>query len=511
MLSKVNSFSINGIDGYAVDIEVDINAGLAAYETVGLPDTAVKESKERVRAAIKNSCFQYPIKRIIINLAPADTKKEGVLFDLPIALGILIASEQIKSDNYKDYIIIGELSLDGSIKPVKGLLPILIAGILDGRTKYIIPYDNANEASYIEGIDAYPMRSLKQAAEFLCDNSIASKVDYKKYDSEATISKYAFDFSEVKGQKVAKRCMEIAVAGAHNILMSGAPGAGKTMLAKCVPTIMPPMSFNEALEVTKVHSVAGILDSKAGIVLNRPFRSPHHTATSLSLIGGGNKAKPGEISLAHNGVLFLDEMLEYPKKTLETLRQPIEDGVVTITRVQQTLTYPAEFMLIASMNPCPCGNYGSKTLECRCSPSEIHKYMGRLSGPLMDRIDLHVEVDSIAYEELRGTNQVEESSLDVKERVIKAREIQLARFKNKGIYVNARMTNSMIKEYCAIDNTTETLLHNAYKRLNLSARGINKILKVARTIADIDGSDRILMQHIAEAIQYRAIEKMSRI
>lgn len=507
MLAKINSFALDGVDGYPVEIEVDINATLPSYDVVGLPDAAVKESRERVRSAIKNSGFIYPIKKITINLAPADTKKEGAVYDLPIAISILVASEQIKSEYYRDYIMLGELSLDGSVRHVKGILPIIIAGIQKGYKCFIIPAENAMEASYIEGIEVYAVENLNEVCGFLCDKATIQPIKYNNFDNNAVNNKYNIDFSEVKGQLLAKRALKIAVAGGHNVIMIGPPGTGKTMLAKCVPTIMPAMSFDEAIETTKIHSIAGALDPSEGILKIRPFRSPHHTATVPSLVGGGANSKPGEVSLAHNGVLFLDEMPEYSRKALETLRQPLEDGVVTVSRVRNTYEYPAHFMMIASMNPCPCGNYGSATQQCKCSPNEIRKYIGKLSAPLLDRIDLQVEVDSVSYSDLRMDNTPQETSKEVKEQVNRARKIQLERFNATGIYTNSEMTNADIKKYCVIDDECENLLRDAFQRLALSARASTRILKVARTIADLDGSENIESGHIAEAIQYRSLDR----
>ena len=505
MLAKIKSCALDGLVGYDVDVEVDINSGLPGYELVGLASTATKESKERVRSAIKNSGYFYPTKRITVNLAPADTKKEGPSFDLPIALGLLVASGQIESKKYKDFVFIGELSLDGQIRHVNGIMPLLISALQNGEKRFIVPKDNEREASYIDGIEVYALETLRQAVDFLQGEEI-SPVETSNYQSACQNHGYGIDFADVKGQTVAKRALEIAVAGGHNVLMIGPPGAGKTMLAKCVPTIMPEMTFEEAVEVTKVHSVAGILDSGVGIVTTRPFRTPHHTTTVPALIGGGTKAKPGEVSLANHGVLFLDEMPEYSRHALETLRQPLEDRKVTVSRVSQTVEYPANFMLIASMNPCPCGNFGSKTQICRCTPQQIHNYFAKLSGPLMDRIDLQIEVDNITFDEFR-TKAEAESSATIKARINAVRDIQRKRFEKDGILTNAEMTTAQINKYCKIDKDSERLLSKAFERLNLSARGTTRILKVARTIADMDGAENIESKHIAEAIGYRGLDR----
>lgn len=501
MFSSIKTCVLNGIDGYIVNVETDLQNGMPVFNIVGLPDISIKESKERVRAAIKNSTYSFPLQRITVNLAPANLRKEGSQMDLPIAIGVLKASNVIFEEIDPDIAILGELSLDGYIYAINGILPMVISLRSLGVKKCIIPYDNRFEASCIKDIEIIPVQTLSQLVDYL--NKETEIEDFSGTVEEVREVEYELDFADIKGQMALKRAMEVAAAGGHNILVIGPPGSGKTMAAMRMPSILPELSFEESVEVTKIYSIAGEL-KESGLVRQRPFRSPHHTASAVSLIGGGRIPKPGEVSLSHNGVLFLDELPEFSRNVLEVLRQPMEDGKVHISRANSSLTFAANFMLVASMNPCPCGYYGDQTHECTCTHNAISGYLNKISSPLLDRIDIHVEVSAINFEDI-DSKTLGESSATIRERVKKAREIQLRRYDGTGIFSNAMMTGNMISEFCKLDKESKAILEMAFDKYNFSARSYNKILKISRTLADLSGSDNIKKEHILEAVRYRSI------
>lgn len=503
MFSMVKSVGIFGLNSYMVEIEADVSGGLPAFDVVGLPDAAVKESRDRVRAAIKNCGYKFPTGRITVNLAPADKKKVGAIYDLPILISILIASKQLEC-NTKNCAFLGEVSLDGQVRAINGVLAMVITAKQNGISDIFIPYDNATEGAAVEGINVYRIKNVKELTDHLTGFTTLTPATPAPQQKNTLAT--MLDFCEVKGQVMAKKALEIAAAGGHNILLIGPPGSGKSMLAKRMPTILPPMTFDESIETTKIHSVAGMLDKSHPIVTTRPFRSPHHTISSVGLSGGGTVPKPGEISMAHNGVLFLDELPEFKHDALEALRQPLEDGTVTVTRASGTVTYPSNIILIAAMNPCPCGYYGHPSKPCTCSQNAVHKYLNKISGPLLDRLDLHIEVPPVDYKALSDKAQGE-TSAQIRERVTQAHTIQVQRYRSTGITCNAQLTPSMLKEHCVMTAEASAYLSRSFDAMGLSARAYDRILKVARTVADLKGNEIIQKEDVGTALRFRSLDR----
>lgn len=510
MVNKVTTATVIGLDAYNVSVETDVLNGLPAFSIVGLPDTAINEARDRVRSAIRNSGFTFPAKKVVINLAPADLKKEGSNFDLPIAIGLLVEEEVLQEEKLQNCAFIGELSLDGSLRGVNGVLPLILGLKSFGIKNIFVPTVNAQEAGLAGDVNIYGANSLAEVVNHFSDNPIKlTVIDINSYLAESSKQDYVYDFKDVKGQQKAKRALEISAAGGHNMLMIGSPGSGKTLMAKCFASILPPLELSEALELTKIYSISGLLSSQEPLMTKRPFRAVHHTASANGIIGGGTVPKPGEITLAHRGVLFLDEMVEFPRNVLEVLRQPLEDGEIVISRAKHSIKYPAKFMLLGAMNPCPCGYLGDKQKQCTCSDFQINRYQSRLSGPLLDRIDLQVEVPRLTSEELLNTKQTTETSEDIRKRVIKARKIQAERYKNDGILTNSELTSKLIRKYCQIDKASAELLKMAVVKYQLSGRRYDRVLKLARTIADLDNSENIQQTHLMQALQYRMFNSLS--